>query len=187
MFLALAFYIVYLPTWLESSLEASGNSIALMFLVGGVAAVITGPQAGNISDKIGRRPMIIASFLGTSLVFVLTTLVTDNMWVANILFFFVMVLFSMRISPMQALLTALVPASRRGALLSMTVAIGQIGISLGGAVAGPIYGYQGFLFSTVVAAIAMLAAAWVVFASLPEPKPGSSTDRPATIPEPPTT
>jgi predicted MFS family arabinose efflux permease len=71
---------------------------------------------------------------------------------------------------MQALLTALVPARRRGTLLSLTVAIGQIGISIGGAIAGPVYGYSGFLLSTVIAAVAMLGGALVVSARLPEPR-----------------
>jgi predicted MFS family arabinose efflux permease len=176
MFLALAFYIVYLPTWLETHLGASGNEVALMFLIGGVAAVIAGPQAGKISDRLGRKPMIVISFLGTAVVFVATTIVTTDMFMASALFFVVMVLVSMRISPLQSLLTALVPAQRRGTLLSLTVAVGQIGISLGGAIAGPVYGYSGFFLSTAIAAVAMLASAWVVSVALPEP----SLHKPAT-------
>lgn len=176
MFLAIAFYVIYLPTWLESSVSASGNAIALMFLIGGVASVLAGPQAGKISDRLGRKPMIISSFLGTAVVCLLTTVITTNMVIANVLFFAVMVLISMRISPMQALLTALVPAQRRGSLLSLTVAIGQIGISLGGAIAGPVYGYSGYLLSTVIAAVAMVIGAWVVATMLPEPTVAVASD-----------
>jgi predicted MFS family arabinose efflux permease len=110
------------------------------------------------------------SCLGMAVVSVVTTAVTTNMLIAHGLFFVAMVLMSMRISPLQALLTALVPASRRGTLLSLTVAIGQIGISIGGAIAGPVYTYSGFFASTVLAAIALLLTAWVVGAVLPEPK-----------------
>jgi len=140
-----------------------------MFLGGGIASVLTGPRAGKISDRLGRKPLIVASLLGTAAVFVLTTVLTTNMWIASVLFVVVMALFSMRMSPMQALLTALVPAQRRGTLLSLTIAIGQIGMSIGGAIAGPVYAYSGFFLSTAVAACAMLGAAWVVFYALPEP------------------
>jgi predicted MFS family arabinose efflux permease len=174
-FVSLAFYVVYLPTWLEASIGASGNAIAMMFLVGGVASVLTGPQAGKISDRIGRKPIIVSSFIGTAVVSIITTWVIGNMWIANVIFFFVMVLLSMRISPMQALLTALVPAKQRGTLLSLTIALGQIGMSIGGALAGPVYGYSGFFLSTAIAAVAMIIAGVVVQICLPEPNPYGHT------------
>lgn len=169
LFFAIALYIVYLPTWIESALGVSGNEVAVMFLVGGIASVISGPQAGKLSDRLGRKPLIIFSCLGMAVVSVVTTTLTTNILIAYVLFSMAMVLMSMRISPLQALLTAMVPASRRGTLLSLTVAIGQIGISIGGAIAGPVYTYSGFFASTVLAAIALLLTAWVVGAILPEP------------------
>ncbi len=172
LFFAIALYVVYLPTWLEGALNVSGNEVAMMFLVGGIASVLSGPQAGKISDRVGRKPLIIMSSLGMAVVSVLTTSLTTNMLIANVLFFVAMVLMSMRISPLQALLTALVPASQRGTLLCLTVAIGQVGISLGGAIAGPVYTYSGFFASTVLAAIALLLTAWLVGAMLPEPQVG---------------
>jgi len=172
LFFAIALYVVYLPTWLEESLNVSGNETAVMFLFGGIASVIAGPKAGKISDRIGRKPLIVLSCIGLAIVALMTTTLTTNMLIAHVLFFLAMVLMSMRLSPLQALLTALVPASRRGTLLCLTVAIGQIGISLGGAIAGPVYSYSGFFASTVLAAIALLLAAWIVSALLPEPKGG---------------
>lgn len=170
LFFALALYIVYLPTWLEATLGVSGNEVAVMFLVGGIAAVITGPQAGKLSDRVGRKPLIILSCIGMAVVSLLTPMLTTNMIVAHVLFFLAMVTMSMRISPLQSLLTALVPASRRGTLLSFTVAVGQIGISLGGAIAGPIYAYSGFTADLIIAAVAFLLTAWVVATILPEPR-----------------
>lgn len=169
LFLAIALYIVYLPTWLEATLGVSGNEVAVMFLVGGVASVISGPQAGKLSDRLGRKPLIISSCIGMAVVSVATTTLTTNMMIAYLLFFFAMVMVSMRISPLQALLTALVPASKRGTLLALTVAIGQIGISLGGAIAGPVYSFYGFFESTLLAAVALLLTAWLVGSVLPEP------------------
>ena len=55
---------------------------------------------------------------------------------AVVLYVVLMSLFAMRMAPFQALLTALVPASERGAFLSLTIAVGQVGTALGAAVGG---------------------------------------------------
>ena len=45
MFLGVSLYVVYLPTWLETSRGITPFQIAGLFLIGGVANVLTGPQA----------------------------------------------------------------------------------------------------------------------------------------------
>ncbi|MEM1270665.1 MAG: MFS transporter [Bacteroidota bacterium] len=169
MFLGFGFFVVYFPTWLTDAVGASGAEIATMFFIGGVASVFTGPQAGSWSDKIGRKPLIIGSCVGLSILMVLTTFVITSMWIATVLFFVTMIINTMRISPLQSLLTAIVPDERRGMLLGMAVGIGQIGIGLAGALAGPIYASAGYLSNTVLAAAGMLAMGAVVWLLLPEP------------------
>ena len=66
MFLGVSFYVVYLPYWLTQSLGMSPNAIASLFVVGGIANVLTGPRAGKLSDRIGRKPVIILSCIGLS-------------------------------------------------------------------------------------------------------------------------
>lgn len=169
MFLGVSFYVVYLPTWLERSLGASSNEIATLFLVGGVANVITGPQAGRISDRIGRKGIILLSCVGLSIVMALTTLVVADFWVAYPLFFVIMVLVAMRVSPFSALLTALVQDERRGALMSLTVALGQVGFAVGGAVAGPLYAQLGYWSNTAIGAVSVLGMGLMVWYLVPEP------------------
>ncbi|SVB95259.1 uncharacterized protein METZ01_LOCUS248113, partial [marine metagenome] len=72
MFMGLSFFIIYLPYWLEESLGATPELIATMFTVGGLANVLTGPQAGKLSDRIGRKTIVIVSNIGLSLVMVCT-------------------------------------------------------------------------------------------------------------------
>ena len=64
---------------------------------------------------------------------------------------------------------ALAPAQTRGALMSLVVAVGQVGGGLGGAAAGPIYAAGGFLACTLVAAAALLLTGGIVAARIPEP------------------
>jgi predicted MFS family arabinose efflux permease len=67
------------------------------------------------------------------------------------------------------LLTGLVPDARRGAFMSLVVAIGQIGGGLGAGVAGLLYTELGYGACTMVAAAAILVTAWLVWHELPEP------------------
>lgn len=170
MFLSLSVYVIYLPTWLETTFEVSGNEIAMLFLVGGVANVITGPQAGKLSDLWGRKSIIIFSCVGLATVMAFTVPVVTSFWVAYLLFFLIMVLVAMRISPFQALTTELVSARKRGTLMSLLVAIGQVGYGLGGTVAGPAYVSQGYVSNTVIGAIMIFGMAYIVWRYLPEPE-----------------
>ena len=170
MFLGVSIFIVYFPTWLERSIGFSPNQIASLFLVGGIANVLTGPQAGRISDKIGRKVMVILSCVGLSLVMLGTTFIIKSPWVAYPFFFLLMALVAMRISPFSALLTELVPDHNRGSLMSLTVALGQVGFGLGGAVAGPLYADLGYASNTVIGAISVLGMGLMVWFLVPEPK-----------------
>ncbi|MGM0546175.1 MAG: MFS transporter [Bacteroidota bacterium] len=170
MFLSLSVYVIYLPSWLEKTFEVSGNEIATLFLVGGIANVITGPQAGKLSDLWGRKSIIIASCVGLALVMAFTVPVVQSFWVAYVLFFLIMVLVAMRISPFQALTTELVSARKRGTLMSLLVAIGQVGYGLGGTIAGPAYVSHGYASNTIIGAVMIFGMAFIVWKYLPEPE-----------------
>ncbi len=101
----------------------------------------------------------------------LTTVVLREFWMAYILYFVVMVLVAMRISPFSALLTAMVSDERRGSLMSLTVALGQAGFALGAAIAGPLYTRFGYGSNTVVGAVSVLIMAAIVAYQVPEPVP----------------
>lgn len=170
MFISLALYVIYLPTWLTTTLGATPKQIASLFFVGGVANVLTGPLAGRLSDRVGRKGLILTSCLGLSVVMLLTTLFVRNFWMAYPLFFFIMVLVAARMSPFQALLSSLVAGEQRGTLMSLAVSLGQVGFALGGAVAGLTYTQFGYTSNTVVAAAAVLLMALLVWRFLPEPR-----------------
>ncbi|RMH18611.1 MAG: MFS transporter [Gemmatimonadetes bacterium] len=169
MFMGVAFFVVYLPTWLERALGATPSQIAALFLVGGVANVLTGPRAGHLSDRVGRKRIILGSCVGLSIVMALTTVVTVDMWVAYPMFFLTMVLVAMRISPFSALLTALVSDERRGSLMSFAVALGQVGFAVGAAAAGPLFSAYGYASTTWLAGVFVLAMGVIVWFRIPEP------------------
>jgi predicted MFS family arabinose efflux permease len=169
MFLGVSVFVVYLPTWLERDLGATGDQIALMFLIGGIANVVTGPQVGKLSDRIGRKGIILMACIGLSIVMLATVPVVTNLVSAYVIFFLTMVLVAMRVSPFSALLTALVRDERRGSLMSLTVALGQVGFALGGAVAGPLFARVGYFSNTLMGAAFVLGMGVIVWLFIPEP------------------
>lgn len=171
MFLGVSLYVVYLPTWLERQVGFNSYQIATLFFVGGIANVMTGPQAGKLSDRVGRKAIVLLSCVGLFLVMISTTVVVTDIWKAYPIFFLTMVLVAMRISPFSALLTALVPDENRGSLMSLTVALGQVGFGLGGALAGPFYAGYGYGSNTVIGAISVLGMGLMVWFLVPEPRP----------------
>jgi predicted MFS family arabinose efflux permease len=169
MFFSVGLYVIYLPTWLESTLGVGGEEIASLFLVGGLASVVSGPMAGRLSDRVGRKPLIVFSCAGLGIAMLMTTYVVTSMWTAYAMFAVSMIMVGMRISPLQSLMSELVTAERRGILMSLAVGIGQIGIGISGAVAGFVYSGYGYLSSTLMGAAAILFMAFLVRQFLPEP------------------
>jgi len=169
-FYGLSVFTIYLPTWLERDVGLLPDQIAVMFLFGGVANVLTGPQAGRLSDTLGRRGIILMACAGLSTMMLLTAPLVSGLVAAYVLFFLVMVLVAMRTSPFSALLTALVRDERRGSLMSLTVALGQLGLALGGATAGPLFSRVGFFSNAILGAAFVLGMGLVVWFRIPEPR-----------------
>jgi predicted MFS family arabinose efflux permease len=174
MFLGVSFYVVYLPTWLEREIGATANQIGLLFLVGGVANVLVGPQAGRISDRVGRKGIIVFSCTGLAVAMAFTTVVVGSVGAAFPYFFLVMALVAMRVGPFSALLTALVSDERRGSLLSLTVALGQVGFAVGASLSGIIYEQSGYGPTAVLAGISVMGMGVMVWFFVPEPPLSSS-------------
>jgi predicted MFS family arabinose efflux permease len=168
MFLGVGLFVTYLPTELGARFSAGPSQVSTLFAVGGVASLIMGPIAGALSDRFGRKVLVVVgSALSAVLMFATPFLLVD-FWVAYPMFFAIMVFVSLRISPMQALVTALVAPSRRGRLVAFDFAIGQVGFGLGGVVAGPMYEHLGFLAVAAAGSVAAAGMAVVVGLGVPE-------------------
>jgi predicted MFS family arabinose efflux permease len=169
MFFAISSFITFVPTWAEADLGLLPDHVAIWFAVGGGASVLVGPQAGRLSDRFGRKPLIVFSCVGTAMLFAGSTLLVIGPLTGGLLFFSLMALLGMRLAPFQALLTALVPDHSRGSLLSLVVATGQVGGGLGGAMAGVAYERSGFAGCTMLGAVAIAITGVLVMRGLREP------------------
>jgi predicted MFS family arabinose efflux permease len=169
-FLGHSLFVIYMPTWLEDTLGATPAQVAALFFTGGIANVLSGPRAGRLSDRIGRKGVIIGASMGMSVLLFVLTLVVRQVAAAFVFFALIMALMAMRVGPLQALLTQLVPAQRRGSLMSLTVGTGQLGFALGGVLAGLIYARAGFGSSTAASGAFLLVSTWIIWRFLPEPE-----------------
>lgn len=170
MFLSLSIFLIYLPAWLIKEFGVSLSEIGWLFFAGGIVNAITGPNAGKLSDRIGRKNMIIVSCLGLALLMGLTTVLVTSFWVAFILFPVAMLLIAMRISPFQALSTELVKSNSRGTLMSLLVAIGNVGSGLAGSISGPLFDHFGYVSNTLFGTFTIVLTAFIVWRFVPEPE-----------------
>ena len=177
MFMGITFYVIYLVVWIEDTFGATGKEVASLFAVAGIASVIVGPWAGRLSDRIGRKIMIIGSCIGLFFLMAATTTVLTSFWMAYPLFFVIMVLVSARMGPFQALLSELVPDERRGSLMSLSIASGQLAMGLCSLLAGFVYTNMGYTVSSIIGAIGMLIMGIIVWLFIPETR----SDRPEPI------
>lgn len=184
MFFSVSAFVVFFPTWAERSLGIGPEGVALLFSVGGLAGVLFGPFAGRLSDRLGRKKLIVSSCAGSALLFAITPFVVREAAAAYVVFFAVMVLLAFRLSPLQALLTALVPDTSRGTLMSLVVATGQIGGGVGAAISGFTFDATGFVGCALLGALAIATTGLLVATQVPEPERALTppTSRRATSP-----
>ncbi len=169
MFSGIGLFVPYFPLWLERVVGLSSFDIVLLFLVGGSANMITGPFAGHLSDRIGRKPLVVLSCVLFGLALLAVPYLVTGVVTAIVFFALVMMTVAMRMSPLQALITALVPDQQRGQMMSAAIATGQGGMAIGAAVAGLLYGRYGIMGNAVASAVFILLMAAIVLRGLPEP------------------
>ena len=169
MFFAISSFTTFVPSWAETELGVVPDQIAIWFALGGLASVLAGPRAGRLSDRFGRKPLIVFSCLGTAMLFAAASFAIGGFVTGGVFFFAIMILVAMRLAPFQALLSALVHDRSRGSLLSLVVSTGQVGGGLGGALAGIAYQHAGFFGCTMLGAGSIAITGVLVARGLPEP------------------
>ncbi|MGA7778774.1 MAG: MFS transporter [Paraburkholderia sp.] len=143
--------------------------LSWMYMAGGAATLFTSRAIGRLADRYGKHYMFRVMAVLSALPVLFVTHMPTLPFAAVVLFFpFFMVAMSGRMVPMQALLTTVPEASRRGAFLSANSALQALGMGCGawlgglmlsntadGQIAG--YGTVGW----VAVALTMVAVAWV--------------------------
>ncbi|MXW04706.1 MAG: MFS transporter [Gemmatimonadetes bacterium] len=171
-------FITYVGTWLREAYGLSTDWIGLIFLFSGLGALVGSPLAGYISDRAGKRGVVVVSGL------VMAGLLATIPWVIGLLpvvfggFILTGIAGAFRHAPLQALVTAMASDEERGTLIALKNTVAEFGIAGGTALCGVLY--VAFGYPSVGAACGVMAAAasFVILIWVREPGETGETGEP---------
>jgi predicted MFS family arabinose efflux permease len=110
-----------LPPYLVGNLGLPEGDLFLVYLTGGVLTVFSAPLIGKMADALGRvRVLGWLIAIASIVTLTITNVPRPPVWVILALAGLFFVFASGRFIPGQAIMTLAVPASRRGAFMSLT-------------------------------------------------------------------
>lgn len=163
--------IPFLPLY-ASSLGASGLEVGLLLATYSLAQMVVAPRWGRLSDRVGRKPIMVTAAAGTCVSFVVLGIADD----LAVIFAGRALLgcFGVGYSTAQAWVADTTPIEERGRVLALVGASHSVGFALGpalGAVGVMTGGLSApFWFAAGCAALSALLAATLLVAAPPRPR-----------------
>jgi predicted MFS family arabinose efflux permease len=156
----------FLGIWALRSLHASESRLAFAYLVSAIAAGLVGYAGGHLSDRIGRRPLILAGWGGQALCAPALLLVGHHVWAGLAVLALEPVLGSLGNAADQAIVADLVPPGRHESAYASVRVANNLGVAIGPPIGGVLLigGHWNHLWIgvTVLAAAGFLIARrWV--------------------------
>jgi len=161
-------FLTYIGVWLHASFGLTTTKIGLVFMVGGLVAVGAAPLGGILADRWGKRAVSIASNVLLAITMALLPLFG---WGVGLLVVFVGVSLAIgfRQGPITALMTEMVPQSRRGSFVAMRNIASQLGIGAAVFAGGLLYAWRGYLAVTLLSALMAGVVALLLTTHITEP------------------
>jgi MFS transporter, DHA1 family, multidrug resistance protein len=162
--IAFSFVFPFIPLYVQS-LGVKGTAEAAQWagIIGAAAAIsmsVAQPIWGNVSDRVGRRPMVIRSMLGSSIITVMMGLVTSPEQL--VVLRFIQGGISGTVTASNALAAASAPRHRLGFVLGVMQVALFSGTSVGPLFGGVIADTFGYRASCFGAGILMLVGGLIV-------------------------
>lgn len=171
----------YLGTWLSDAFQLKANAVGLVYLAAGCGAVLGGVLGGILADKFGKRQIALQ---GSLWLIVLLLIVPTFAWGWMLIATLSVAAFvaGLRIAPLQALITELVPATNRATYVALRNSASQLGIAATVWLGGSVYMRYGLV--GVAAECALLTAgAWFTTRCINEPISEQTNELPAYVAE----
>ncbi len=150
----------YAGAWMHGQFRMTTRTIGLVFLAGGLLALVGAALGGGVSDRYGKKTVGIASSVLLALSLVLLPLLP---WSGLLVGVFALANFAaaFRQGPVTALMTELVQTRGRGAFIAMRNVASQIGIATTALLGGLLferfgYGGVGVLCTALTLVVALL-------------------------------
>ncbi len=170
----------FLGVWLSDAFRADESQVGIVFGVTGIGAVAGGFAGGKLADRFGKRYVALTAslWMAFGLLLVPTFAWTSALFIAVA----AAALFaSLRVAPLQALVSEMVAPGERAAFIALRNGVSQLGIVATVWLAGLAYGRAGFFGVGLVCSTVTLAA-WVCIRFMEEPKREKSTGELTTAP-----
>ena len=174
----IGFFLPILPL-LVSARGGGSGLVGVVFASGVVARALVQYPAGRLSDRIGRRPVIVGSLLLYALIFPIYVLPIPPAALIGVRFAHALAAGGYEPAAL-ALIADLTRADRRGAAFSRLRASDTLGLLLGPALGGLVAGFR-LEYVFIAGAVVCLAAAALMLA-LPRPPPRPPEQGPAPAP-----
>ncbi len=159
--------VTYLGAYLAAAFKMPLSTIGLVFLTTGVFSTAGGLSGGWLSDRVGKRRMIITASLLLIGILLLVPL-AGSVWKIFALFALGGFILASREGAYQALISELAPAMQRGAYIALRNATSQTAIAFSAVMGGFLYVKFGFYaVCYYVAALSLLSA--IIAAIIIEP------------------
>jgi multidrug resistance protein len=158
---------------------ATGLEIGLVFAAFSISRAVLGPFVGRLSDRIGRKPLILAGLAVYAAVSVLYA-VADNLWQLGI-FRFVQGIASVMVTPIaQAYVGDLTPPGSEGRTLNAFYASQFIGMAIGPVLGGGIGAAWSYEASFLVMGALSVVSLVLVALTVPMDETAKSRHQPRT-------
>ena len=164
-------FLTFVGVWLRSSQGIGIEGIGFLFMAAGVAATAASPLSGWLSDRIGKKRVIIAANFVLAMMFVTVSGIQWG-WALFVGIGLLSVTASARQAPLHALTTELVGPEVRGSYVATRNAASQLGIATLAALSAIAFDSIGFVaVAWLTASVTILIPA--VCAFIPEPHTSS--------------
>ena len=168
-------FITYVGTWLRDTYGLTTDWIGMVFLFSGLGALLGSPLAGYLSDRVGKRGIVVVSGMAMAAFLAGIPWITDLLPVVFAGFILTGIAGAFRHAPLQALVTAMATDEERGALIALKNTVAEFGIAAGTAMCGVLYVSYGYVSVGTACGVMAVAASLIILIWVEEPEePGQS-------------
>lgn len=162
--------IPFITPYLVENVGFERKEITLVYLVGGIATIITNPRVGKWADKVGHHKVFLFMALSSLVpIVILTNLPVVPLWLALIVTGLFFVLVGGRMVPSTAIVTSVIKPHNRGSFMSLNSSVQNMTAGLASMLAGAVVvipegGHHvfGFWKVGIIGVVFTLIAIWMM-------------------------